>query len=210
VTPVSREHEAWWKERHERANKQAQAGDANLIFIGDSITQGWEGEGAEAWKQYYEKRRALNLGFSGDRTQHVLWRLDHGNIETISPKAAVIMIGTNNSNGNDNTAEEIADGITEIIQKLRAKLPKMKILLLGVFPRSPKPDGQREKLRKVNAIVSRLDDGKAVHYLDIGPKLMNADGSISAEIMPDFLHLSKKGYTIWAESIESKLVELLK
>ncbi|MBI3819401.1 MAG: GDSL family lipase [Planctomycetes bacterium] len=210
LTPAAREDEDWWKERFKQTNEIVKKGEAELLFIGDSITQGWEGEGADAWKKYYGNRKAVNLGFSGDRTQHVLWRIDHGNVDGVKPKAAVIMIGTNNSNGNDNTDKEIAAGIAEIVNKLQRRLPNMKILLLAVFPRSEKPDAQRGKIDKANAIIQLLDDGKTVHYLDIGKKFMNADGSISKDIMPDYLHLSKKGYEIWADAIETKLKELLK
>ena len=114
----------------------------------------------------------MNLGIGGDRTQHVLWRLDNGNIEGIKPKVAVLMIGTNNSNGNDNTAEEIADGIKAIVEKLREELPETKVLLLAVFPRGEKPNPQREKNAKASEMASKLADGKKVHYLDIGPKFL--------------------------------------
>lgn len=209
VAPVSRMEEPWWKARFAAANETVKKGGADLLFIGDSITQGWEGEGAEVWKKYYEHRKAVNLGFSGDRTQHVLWRLANGNINGIQPKAAVIMIGTNNSNGEDHKAKEIADGVVEIVNLLQRALPKTKILLLGIFPRGEKPNTQRTKLAQVNLILQLLDDGKGVFYLDIGSKFTDKDGMISKEIMPDFLHLSKKGYDIWAEAIESKVKELL-
>jgi beta-glucosidase len=149
------------------------------------------------------------MGFSGDRTQHVLWRLDNGNIDGISPKVAVIMIGTNNSNRDDNTAEEIADGMIAICRKLRAKLPRTKILLLSVFPRSEKPCPQREKIAKANKLASKIADGRMIHYLDIGPKFLEPDKSISKEIMPDFLHLTPKGYKIWAKAIEPIIAKMM-
>ncbi len=209
VSPVSREAEAWWKERLAKANERVRKGDVDLLFIGDSITQGWEDAGKTAWEKHFTPHKAVNLGFSGDRTQHVLWRLDHGNVAGISPKAAVVMIGTNNSNGDDNSAQEIADGIQAIVKKLRERLPSTRILLLAVFPRGEKPDAQREKLERVNEIIAKLHDGKMVHFLDIGGKLMNADGTISAGIMPDFLHLSPKGYENWAEAISAQLATML-
>jgi len=150
------------------------------------------------------------MGFGGDRTQHVLWRVDHGCLDGLHPKAVVLMIGTNNSAGNDNTAAEIAEGIAAIVNRIRAKLPETKILLLAVFPRGEHPNPQRDKVNEVNQIISRLDDGKAVFYLDIGPTFMSADGVITKDIMPDFLHLSTKGYELWADAIEQKLDELLK
>ena len=207
VEPAHRH--SWWTLRHNAVNERVKQGNVDLIFIGDSITHSWEGGGKELWAKYYAPRNAVNMGFSGDRTQHVLWRLDNGNIDGISPKAAVIMIGTNNSNGNDNTAEEIADGMIAICKKLRKELPKTKILLLAVFPRGPKPNPQREKITKANELAAKIADGKMIHYLDIGPKFLEADKSLSKEIMPDYLHLTPKGYKIWAEAIEPKLKELM-
>lgn len=200
--------DAGWVKRHESMNAKAKTGDIELLFIGDSITQGWEGAGKDVWAKVYAPRKALNLGIGGDRTQHVLWRLDNGNIEGLSPKAAVIMIGTNNSK--DDSAEDIAAGITAIVEKLRAKLPNTKILLLGVFPRGEKPNMQREKLAKTSAIVAKLDDGAHVFYLDIGPKFLGENETLAKDVMPDFLHLSPKGYQIWADAIEPKLSEILK
>jgi beta-glucosidase len=207
VQPESRSQEAWWQARFESINAQVKRGDADLIFIGDSITQGWETEGQDIWKQYYAARKAVNLGISGDRTQHVLWRLDHGNIDGIAPRVAVVMIGTNNSG--DNSAEEIAGGVTAIVKRLRAKLPQTRVLLLGIFPRGQKPNPQREKIDKVNALIATLDDGQSVVFQDIGATFLSPDGSISAEIMPDFLHLSSKGYRLWAEAIDAKLNQMM-
>lgn len=219
VTPVDRSG-GGWTERHdamsERIQHGTQHGDIGLLFIGDSITHGWEGEGREVWAKHYEKRAAVNLGIGGDRTQHVLWRLDYYNLEGLAkpasgtaPKAAVLMIGTNNSNGNDNTAEEIADGIKAIVAKLRADLPETKVLVLAIFPRGEKPNAQREKNARASELASKAADGKMVHYLDIGPRFLEADGTLSKEIMPDMLHLSPRGYAIWAEAIEPKVKELM-
>ncbi len=206
IKPVPRE--GGWVARHESFNKRVAEGNVDLLLIGDSITQGWEGAGKDVWAKYYTPRHAVNLGIGGDRTQHVLWRLDNGNIKGIHPKAAVLMIGTNNS-GN-NTPEQIAEGITAIVQKLRKDLPETKILLLAIFPRgADKSDSRRQVNEATNKIVSKLDDGKMVYYLDIGPAFLADDGTLSKEIMPDLLHLSPKGYQIWAEAIEPKLAVLM-
>ncbi len=150
----------------------------------------------------------MNLGIGGDRTQHVIWRLDNGNLAGISPKVAVIMIGTNNSGSN--TPEQIAEGVAVIVKQLRTKLPETKVLLLAVFPRgTDKNDKRRQVNEKTNAIFMKLADGKHVHYLDIGPKFLQDDSTLTREIMPDLLHLSEKGYTIWAESIEPALKKLM-
>ena len=206
IKPVPRA--GGWMTRHEKFNDRVKQGNVDLIFIGDSITQGWEGSGREVWAEFYGDRSAVNLGIGGDRTQHVLWRLAHGNIEGITPKAAVIMIGTNNSR--DNTPQEIADGITRIVKVLRKELPETKILLLAVFPRGEKPaDTRRQVNEKTNALVAPLAKDPMVTWLDIGPKFLQEDGTLTREIMPDLLHLSPAGYTIWAESIEAELAKLL-
>ena len=197
-----------WTKRHQSFNKRVAQGNCDLIFIGDSITQGWEGRGKKVWAKHYTKRNAVNLGIGGDRTQHVIWRLDNGNLHRIKPKAAVIMIGTNNSGSN--SSQEIADGVEVIVKQLRKKLPETKVLLLGVFPRGAnKADKRRQVNEGANATFKKIADGKSVHYLDIGQKFLKEDGSLPREIMPDLLHLSEKGYTIWAESIEAKLKELM-
>ena len=194
--------------RHESFNTRVAKGNVDLVFIGDSITQGWEGRGKGVWEKFYGKRNTVNLGIGGDRTQHVIWRLDNGNLKDITPKAAVIMIGTNNSGSN--SSKEIADGVEAIVKQLRNKTPKTQILMLGVFPRGTNNADKRRQVNEgANAIFKKLADGKHVHYLDIGPKFLEKNGTLSREIMPDLLHLSEKGYTIWAESIETKLAKLL-
>lgn len=206
IKPVPRA--GGWLKRHEAMNARVKEGNVDLVFIGDSITQGWQGRGKNVWAKFYGKRNAVNLGIGGDRTQHVIWRLDNGNLEGISPKAAVIMIGTNNSGSN--TPEEIAEGVTAIVRQLQDKTPKTKILLLATFPRGATPaDKRRQVNEKSNAIVAKLAADENVTYLDIGEKFLGEDGSLSKEIMPDLLHLSEAGYTIWAESIEPTLAKLM-
>jgi lysophospholipase L1-like esterase len=200
----------WWKERANLINKRVkETPESKVVFIGDSITQGWEGAGKAVWEERYAAHGALNLGIGGDRTQHVLHRLLNGNLEGIAPKAAVVMIGTNNSNGYDNTAKQIAEGVGEIVQTLRSKAPQTKILLLGIFPRGENINEQRGKLLQINQILAKHDDGKQVRFLDIGHHFITEEGLIPAEIMPDYLHLSPKGYEMWADAIDLHLRELM-
>lgn len=206
VQPVPRE-EAWWVERHQKVNERVAQGEVDLIFIGDSITQGWEGAGKPVWDEFYGNRNAVNLGFSGDRTEHVLWRLDNGNVAGISPKAAVVMIGTNNFKAN--TAEEIGAGVLAVVQKLREKLPQTKVLLLAIFPRNETHDEVREKLQKASEIASASADDEMVRYLDINAAFLDDDGKLPKEIMPDLLHPVEPGYRIWAEMIEPYVSEML-
>jgi lysophospholipase L1-like esterase len=210
VRPVQRDGRAirWWTQRHETVNRRLKKGKVDMLFVGDSITHGWEGPGRDVWKQYYVKRNAVNMGIGGDRTEHVLWRLDNSYLKKISPKLAVVMIGTNNSNDDDYTAEEIADGIIAVCERLRCKLPKTKILLLAIFPRGEGPSAQREKNAKASLLASKIADGKMIHYLDIGSSFLSEDGTLSRDIMPDYLHPNKAGYKIWAEAMEPKIAEL--
>ena len=196
-----------WMKLHARFLERARSSEGiDLLFLGDSITQGW-GNNA-VWQRYYGPRNAANFGIGGDRTEHVLWRIQNGEIDGISPKVVVLMIGTNNSGSN--SAGEIAEGIKAIVTTLREKLPRTKVLLLGVFPRGERPDNPvRAKLAAVNEIIATLDDGENVKYLDIGERFLNDDGTLSREIMPDFLHLSRKGYRIWADAIEPTLWSML-
>jgi beta-glucosidase len=200
-----------WKDRQELLNKRVAEGGAGaqVLFIGDSITQGWEGDGKEVWAHYYSHRKAINLGIGGDRTQHVLWRLDHGNLEGSHPKVVVVMIGTNNSNGEDNTPGQIVDGVNAIVKKLEEKLPEAKILLLAIFPRGENFNPQRGKILQVNQVLRRIADNQRVYWADFGHEFVSADGTIPRELMPDYLHLSSQAYAVWAESIEGQLSTLL-
>jgi lysophospholipase L1-like esterase len=206
TVPVPRD--GGWMKRHELINSRAKEGNKDVIFLGDSITQGWEGGGKEIWAKHFAPLKAMNAGISGDRTQHVIWRIENGNVDGIQPKVAVLMIGTNNSGSN--TGEDIADGVKAIVSKLRSKLPNTKVLVLAVFPRgADKNDARRKVNDATNAIISKLDDGKNVFYLDIGPKFLGEDGTLSKEIMPDLLHLSPQGYQIWADAVEPTVKKLL-
>lgn len=199
-----------WVKRHEGFCNLAKKGDIEVLFLGDSITDAWRTKPQQLiWEKYFAPMKAANFGIGGDRTQHVLWRLQNGELEGIQPKVIMLMIGTNNSNGKDNTAEEIADGITAIVKEIQKRSPTTKILLLGVFPRGNKPNPQREKLAQVNGIIAKLDDGKMVKYLDIGKVFLEADDTIRPEIMPDYLHLSPEGYQRWADAVKEPLHNLL-
>jgi lysophospholipase L1-like esterase len=203
VVPAPRDGR--WMDLHQRFIKRAQQGRVDLLFLGDSITQGWNNN--EVWQRHYGPRNAANFGIGGDRTQHVLWRIQNGELEGIEPKVVVLMIGTNNADSA--TAEEIAQGITAIVHELRHRLPKARILLLGVFPRRDKPEAIQENLTAVNAKIAGLDDGSHVKFLDIGKAFLNQDGTISPEVMPDQLHLSRTGYRIWADAMEPTLWSML-
>lgn len=207
VRPVPRDGGAF--ERFELLNQRVAAQqDSRLVFIGDSITHGWEGA-PQLWNECFGAYNAINLGIGGDRTQHVLWRLLNGNLEGLDPSVAVVMIGTNNSNGDDNSVAEIADGVRAIISLLKERLPNARIVLLEIFPRGEGPNPQRGKILQVNQVLRKLHDGERIHVIDIGHRFLSEDGSIPASIMPDSLHLSEEGYRIWADAISPLLRDLL-
>jgi beta-glucosidase len=198
-----------WMKRHEAMNKRVAEGNVDIVFIGDSITQGWEGAGRKVWEKCYGKKNAVNLGIGGDQTQHVLWRLQHGNLKGIQPKLAVVMIGTNNASGG-HSPEQIAEGIELIVQEIQKQSPMTKILILGVFPRgATEEDRLRQVNAKTNKIITKMADNKKVYYLDIGKDFLKEGGKLTTDIMPDRLHLSPEGYAIWARSIEPMVDQLM-
>ncbi len=220
ATPLERKDT---KKLHESFLSRAKDGPVEVLFVGDSITQGWNGKDAKKiWDERFGKWKAANFGIGGDKTQNVLWRITEGKeLENVDPKVIVLMIGTNNVGGN--TVEQIADGVKAIVEEFKKQKPKAKILLLGVFPRSGKAtkdlkdptvvcaaDELQPKIKQINAIITKLDDGKMVTYLDIGDKFLNDKGGLPKATMPDYLHLSPDGYKIWAEAIEAKVDEMRK
>ena len=212
-TPAQKDpqrHEQFLKVKAEALKK----GPINLLWVGDSITDAWRGGPQnKLYLQRWGKHNPLNIGISGDKTEHVLWRLDHGEVDSIRPKAVVVMIGTNNlGNPPKATPEDTAAGVTCVVERLRKKLPDAKILLLGVFPRGAKADDPyRAQIKRVNETIAKLDDGgKHVTYLDIGDRFLAPDGTLPPDIMPDALHPNEKGYQIWADAIGPTLEGMLK
>ena len=199
-----------WMKRHESMNKYAAAKQYDILFIGDSITQGWEGSGKGVWEKHYADKNALNLGISGDRTEHVIWRLQNGNLKNQeNAKLAIIMIGTNNTGHSRQNPKETAEGVAKIVSLVRKGSPKAKILLLGVFPRGQKPDDKLRQLNvDINKRIAKLHDGETVHYLNLDSIFLNDDGILTKEVMPDALHPREKGYNMWADAMAPKVKEL--
>jgi beta-glucosidase len=184
-----------------------------VLFLGDSITEGWMRGGADVWRERYWKYQPADFGIGGDRTEHVLWRIANGELDGINPKVVVLMIGTNNSKSN--TAEEITAADKRIVEEIHNKLPETRLLLLAIFPRGEDPKDPaiaplREKIKQVNAELAKLDDGNKTRYLDIGDKFLDADGKIPKDIMRDFLHPTAKGYEIWADAMQPLLDEMMR
>jgi beta-glucosidase len=209
VVPVP-QTASWWTTRHEDTLERIHQGEVDLLLIGDSITQGWADEGRRIWDAYYGRRRAVNLGFNDDRTEHVLWRLEHGEIDGIAPKVAVVMIGTNNTGTRHDPPEETAAGIQAILTTLRTGLPGTKILLLGVFPRGPSAE---DPLRRLNAAINdrirAYADNQHIVFLDLSLHFLDDQGDLSQDLMPDYLHPSERGYQVWADEMDEVIRKLL-
>ena len=215
VIPAPRMAATNWVARHEGFLAEARQGRFDLVFIGDSITDGWRARGRAVWTQHYAPRHALNLGIGGDRTQHVLWRIEHGELDGLKPKAVVLMIGTNNTGkekdgSTRNSTAEVIEGVTAVVKAIRAKLPQSNLLLLAIFPRGTADAPVRAQLKEINTAIARLDDGKMVKFLDVGKVFLADDGSIPTTVMPDLLHPNEQGYQRWADAMEPTLAGMLK
>jgi lysophospholipase L1-like esterase len=206
VTPVG-----GTDKRQDKFLERGKDKEIQLVFLGDSITDFWFARGKTVWDKNYVKYDAADFGVSGEHTEHVLGRIAHGLLDGLHPKVVVIMIGTNNiGHSGTEKPEWAAAGVKKIIETVHEKLPETKVLLLGVFPRDKKDSALRKKVEEINAIISKLDDGKSTRYLDLAPKFLDADGNLPREIFPDGLHPNLKGYEIWAEGMQPLLEEMIK
>jgi lysophospholipase L1-like esterase len=202
---------ATWKKLHEGHLARTKKGGVDVVFLGDSITQGWDGAGAPVWKKRFEPLNAANYGIGGDTTREVLYRLNDGILDGIKPKVVVLMIGTNNFGLPGDSVTDTVRGVEAVVGAVRKKAPDAKVLLLGIFPRD-KAAGTafRKKIAEANEAIAKIADAKTVVYRDIGKKFLADDGTLPADVMPDALHLSEKGYGIWADAIDEPLKTLLK
>jgi beta-glucosidase len=205
-------------ELHASFLKRAKEGPVGVLFLGDSITEGWT-KAPAVWQEHFGKYQPANFGIGGDQTQHVIWRIEDGELDGIKPKVVVLMIGTNNSGSH--SGEQIAAADEKIVGLIRAKLPETKVLLLAIFPRGPRArnkegvfmdDGVKRMaaITDANARLARLEDGKTVRFLDINQVFLGPDGKIPDAIMPDQLHPNAEGYRLWAEAMQPLLDELMK
>lgn len=208
---------------HESFLARGKSGPIDLLFIGDSITAGWAGKDrAHIWEAYYGKNNPANFGIGGDQTQHVIWRIENGELDGISPKVTVLMLGTNNSAAH--TAEEITAANEKIVSLIRKKIPGTKVLVLAIFPRGARKDAagvitetaiadaakRMSVINAVNAELAKLDDGQNVRFLDINAAFLGQDGKIPFSVMPDQLHPNAAGYQLWADAMKPTLAQLLK
>jgi lysophospholipase L1-like esterase len=197
--------------RHEGFVEIAKKGNIDLLLDGDSITDWWaqNDENKAMFDKYFGQYKTANFAIAGDTTQGLLWGLKNGEGQGFQPKAIMLMIGTNSTGGSD--AADIAEGVGAVVQEMRTDFPNAKILLLAIFPRGTPTDPLRVKIADINKIISKLDDGKNVFYMDIGSKFLDAQGNfLEGSFRPDNLHPAAKGYDIWGAAVKDKIAELMK
>lgn len=197
-----------WDKMHAEDTVIAEYEQVDVLFVGDSITAGWDWQ---IWEKNFVPLKAANFGIGGDNTGNVLWRLQHGAVGNLQPKLIVLLIGVNNVGGLQESPEQAADGVSRVVQQLQLAWPNSKILLNAVFPfdqdaKSP----NRTKVKQLNKIIAKLGNNKTIFFKDYGPLLLEKNGSIAPEIMKDFLHPTPKGYEIWASAMTPDIQALLK
>ena len=210
-----------FRKMHESFLERGKAGPIGVLFLGDSITQGWT-KAPHVWEHYFAKWQPANFGIGGDQTQHVIWRIENGELNGIAPKVVVLMLGTNNTT--THSAAEIAAADKKIVEMIRAKIPGTKVLVLAVFPRGARKDKEgkiteaaiadaakrMEIINAVNAELAKLDNGNTVRFLDINSVFVGQDGKIPFAVMPDQLHPNAAGYQLWTEAMLPTLTAMLK
>lgn len=199
-----------WEQQHLSQIAKAKQTEIQVLLIGDSITQCWQEHGIRAWQKYLQPKGAFNLGCGGDRVEHVLWRIQNGAVENMSPKLIVLLIGTNNTGHHMDKAEHTAAGIAKAIEELTSRLPMAKILLLAIFPRHYSLENEmRQRNDAINGIINNFADDESIFYLDVNHIFLQQDGSLRQDLMPDLLHLNAAGYDKLAEQLNAEIENLL-
>ncbi len=203
VVPEPSRLKKFMPSRHNAKLEQAKKSQVDLVMIGDSITHNWEG--INNYAATFEGRNLLNLGFAGDRTQNVLWRLQHGALDGISPKLVTLMIGTSHAHNprkgySPDTAEDVFTGIKAVVAEIRSRLPESKLIVFSVFPRGP--ESTQERVSAVNAMLPQLADQKDVIHIDLNKDVLGKNGKINLALYGrDQLHLNAAGYAAWAKAL---------
>ena len=199
----------WPVSRFEQINEAVKTRPHRVLLLGDSLTERFPHDAPRVWRDKMVPRQVLNAGVSGDRTEHLLWRMQHGNLAGPAPRAAVLLIGTNDL-GHGRTPEEVAEGIRADLLYLRQRLPKTRILLLGLWPRAESPQARlRRDTVAVNRLIRHCGDDRTIVYADLGGVLLERDGRLSREISPDLLHFSEAGYARLAPRLVTLIDDLV-
>ncbi|CAM4108607.1 GDSL-type esterase/lipase family protein [Zobellia nedashkovskayae] len=205
----------WWNKRHETINSRLKS-NPDVILVGNSIFHTLEEEDRkEVWTKYLDKYRTVDMGISGDRTENVIWRIENGTLEGINPKVAIVLIGTNNTDGNHylniSTPEELAAGIFKICSLLTKKLPNIEILLMGILPYGYKPNHRDNLNKATNELISSFPEKNSkIHYIDISSEYLDENGKVNKELMSDYLHPNAEGHLLMFKALDTDIQKLMK
>jgi lysophospholipase L1-like esterase len=209
IASPRREDYSWmsrfeWCERFQKNLAEPSREDAELVFLGDSITQGWTEVAPDVWSQAFGALKPLRLGIGGDRTQQLLWRMDQGELTGLNPRVLVLLIGINNVNAGD-SQEAILQGIEAVLERIHQYLPRTHILVLGLLPSGEAPDDPlRKRIQSLNEKLAKLQR-EQLTYADIGSVFLHPDGRLNTDLMPDFLHPGAQGYRVFAQALAPHL-----
>ena len=204
----------WWVNRHQTIISRLEK-NPELILIGNSIFHSLDHENRqEVWETYLDQYKAVNMGISGDRTENVIWRLQNGSLENIQPKVALVLIGTNNTDGNHylniSTAEELSGGIWRICEIVEEKLPDTKILIMGILPYGYKPNHRDNINKTTNSLISKFPEKNSnIYYIDIGDVYLDSEGKVNKDLMPDYLHPNLEGHLLMFEALVDDIAGLM-
>ena len=213
--PTDKLSSNWWKERHELVIEKNKL-NPELILIGNSILHSLDDSSSlMVWEKFLNQYNAVNMGFSGDRTENVIWRLQNGELDGINPKLAILLIGTNNTDGNHylniTKPKELADATWEICKIIHQKLPNTQILLLGIFPYGYKPNHRDSINKETNKITSGFPaKDNHIHYRDISAVFLDAESKVNKSLMPDYLHPNTEGYLLMFQALEDDISTLIR
>lgn len=201
----------WWKQRHEETLKRhKENNNFQLVVFGDSITHFWETTGKKFWDSEFSKLHTTNLGYSGDRTEHALWRIENGELDGLNPKLLILLIGTNNTGHRNDSPEDTSEGILKIISSIKMKCPKTKILLLSIFPRSINPiDPLRQSNDAINKLISSYDNQENVFFRDYNSVFLKEHSKLNTDLLPDELHPNEQGYEVWFKTMIKDIKDLM-
>jgi lysophospholipase L1-like esterase len=200
---------------HQQLLAKAKSGGIDVYFLGDSITRRWGAldypDFLAHWKKSFQGWNAGNFGWGADRTENILWRLENGELDGVDPKVIVILAGTNNVGrepGDESTVADVTRGLAAVVGGCRKKAPGATVIVTAIFPRNDNP-AVMPTIARINANLARMADGKSIRFLDVNPRLADANGTLFEGMMVDGLHPSLKGYEVWADGLKPVLIQLL-
>ena len=204
----------WWANRflsRSRLVEGFRGKTVDVVLFGDSIMHFWEWKHPKSWAKFTKGRTVLNLGYGGDKTQNLLWRMEHGELDGYTAKCIVLMIGTNNNSANDSDPAAVAEGVKKVVAGIRSRQPKAKLILHPIFPRGCSADSARhvaarQRNDKTNELLRKFaeEDGKLV-YVDFNDKLVDESGWVPKSLMADEIHPTDAGYDIWMDALAPHL-----